>query len=165
MTDRGTEYCGKREQHEYQIYLALQDVYHTKTKARSPQTNGICERFHRTVQEEFYAVAFRKKIYRSIEELQQDLDAWVEHYNKQRTHSGKHCFGKTPYQTFLDSLHLAKAKMLEQQNDPNLTFFSDQNPSKKEEGFEDEKNVEQRTVGQKQEKSYLSDTTSLQTSV
>lgn len=69
LTDRGTEYCGIREQHEYQFYLAIEDIDLTKTKAKSPQTNGICERFHRTIQEEFYAIAFRKKISRSIEEL------------------------------------------------------------------------------------------------
>lgn len=112
LTDRGTEFCGAREHHEYQLYLALENIDHTKTKARSPQTNGICERFHRTVQNEFYAVAFRKKIYKSIEDLQTDLDHWVEEYNTQRTHTGKHCYGKTPMQTFLDSLHLAKDKLL-----------------------------------------------------
>lgn len=112
LTDRGTEYCGNREHHEYQLYLAVEDIDHSKTKAKSPQTNGICERFHRTIQDEFYAVAFRKKIYASIEELQQDIDQWIQHYNEERTHSGKHCFGKTPMQTFLDSLHLAKEKML-----------------------------------------------------
>ncbi|NAW50360.1 DDE-type integrase/transposase/recombinase, partial [Elizabethkingia argentiflava] len=77
LTDRATEYCGIREQHEYQIYLAIEDSDHTKTKAKSPQTNGICERFHRTIQHEFYAIAFRKKIYRSIEELQLDLNKLV----------------------------------------------------------------------------------------
>jgi len=75
--------------------------------------NGICERFHRTIQDKFYAVAFRKKIYTSIEELQQDVDQWIQHYNHERTYSGKYCFGKTPMQTFWDSLHLAKEKMLE----------------------------------------------------
>ncbi len=60
LTDRGTEFCGAREQHEYQLYLALEDIDHSKTKAKSPQTNGICERFHRTIQDEFYAIAFRK---------------------------------------------------------------------------------------------------------
>jgi transposase InsO family protein len=113
LTDRGTEYCGKREYHEYQLYLTLEDIDHSKTKVRSPQSNGICERFHRTIQEEFYAVAFRKKIYSSIEEMQKDLDEWIDHYNKERTHSGKYCFGKTPEQTFQDSLHLAKDKMLD----------------------------------------------------
>ena len=75
LTDRGTEYCGNREHHEYQLYLAIEDIDHTKIKARSPQTNGICERLHKTMQDEFYAIAFRKKIYTSIEELQADLDA------------------------------------------------------------------------------------------
>ncbi len=102
LTDRGTEYCGNREHHEYQLYLAIEDIDHTKTKARSPQTNGICERFHRTLQDEFYAVAFRKKIYKTIEELQQDLDIWLEFYNTERPHSGKYCYGKTPMQTWKD---------------------------------------------------------------
>ena len=114
LTDRGTEFCGALEHHEYELYLAIEDIDHTKTKARSPQTNGICERFHRTVLEEFYQVAFRKKIYHTIDELQIDLDHWLWQYNHERTHSGKYCFGKTPMQTFLDSLPLAKEKMLNQ---------------------------------------------------
>jgi len=112
MTDRGTEYCGKLENHEFQLYLSIEDIDHTRTKARSPQTNGICERFHRTVLNEFYQVAFRKKIYTSLEELQRDLDQWLEHYNTQRPHTGKWCYGKTPMQTFLDSVHMAREKML-----------------------------------------------------
>lgn len=117
LTDRGTEFCGKRESHEYELYLTLEDIDHSKTKVRSPQSNGICERFHRTIQEEFYAVAFRKKLYSSIEQMQKDLDEWIDYYNKERTHSGKYCFGKTPEQTFLDSLHLAKEKMLDLQKE------------------------------------------------
>jgi transposase InsO family protein len=114
LTDRGTEYCGNRESHEYQLYLALENIDHTRTKARSPQTNGICERFHRTIQEEFYSVAFRKKLYRTLDELQADLDTWLGEYNEQREHSGKYCYGKTPMQTFLDSKHLAQEKMLDE---------------------------------------------------
>ncbi|WP_240348466.1 IS481 family transposase [Longitalea arenae] len=113
LTDRGTEYCGAREHHEYQLYLALEDIDHSKTKAKSPQTNGICERLHRTMQEEFYAVTFRKKIYNTLDELQADLDLWLEEYNNQRTHSGKYCYGRTPMQTFLETLPLAKQKMLQ----------------------------------------------------
>lgn len=113
LTDRGTEYCGKPDNHDYQLYLALEDIDHTKTKAKSPQTNGICERFHRTIQNEFYAIAFRKKIYSSIEQLQTDLDLWIKDYNENRTHSGKYCFGKTPLQTFKESVHLAKEYYLE----------------------------------------------------
>ena len=114
LTDRGTEYCGAREHHEYQLYLTLEDIGHNRTKAKSPQTNGICERFHRTIQDEFYSVAFRKKVYATIEDLQEDLDKWMDEYNLNRTHQGKYCFGKTPMRTFLDSKHLAKVKMIPQ---------------------------------------------------
>jgi transposase InsO family protein len=113
LTDRGTEYCGAREHHEYELYLALEDIDHSRTKAKSPQTNGICERLHRTMQDEFYATAFRKKIYNTLDELQSDLDLWLQEYNNQRTHSGKYCYGRTPMQTFLETLPLAKEKMLQ----------------------------------------------------
>jgi len=112
LTDRGTEYCGKKEYHEYELYLNVEDIDHSKTKTRHPQTNGICERFHRTIQNEFYAIAFRKKMYQDLNVLQQDLDIWLKEYNFERTHSGKYCFGKTPMQTFLDAKHLADAKNL-----------------------------------------------------
>ena len=39
--------------------------------------NGICERFHKTVLDEFYRIAFRKRIYATIEQLQADLDVWM----------------------------------------------------------------------------------------
>jgi transposase InsO family protein len=113
LTDRGTEYCGKREHHPYQLYLDIEDIDHTRTKTKHPQTNGICERFNQTVKNEFYAVAFRKKLYRSLEELQNDLDAWVDYYNNERPHSGKYCFGKTPAQTFKETIYLAKEKAVE----------------------------------------------------
>jgi len=112
LTDRGTEFCGRPEHHEYELYLAVENIDHTRTKTKSPQTNGICERFHRTVLDEFYRVAFRKKIYRTIDELQADLDAWLQSYNEARPHQGRWCFGKTPLQTFCDSLTLAKEKLM-----------------------------------------------------
>jgi transposase InsO family protein len=112
LTDRGTEYCGNPEHHEYELYLAVEDVDHSRTKARNPQTNGIVERFHKTVLNEFYRVAFRKKIYGSLAELQADLDAWIQSYNEERSHQGRWCFGKTPMQTFLDAVPLAQEKMI-----------------------------------------------------
>lgn len=115
LTDRGTEYCGSIQHHEYQLYLAIEDIDHSRTKARSPQTNGICERFHRTIQEEFYQLAFRKKLYTSLDQLQADLDEWLEFYNRERTHTGKYCDGRTPLQTFRETKHLAFQKQLEHQ--------------------------------------------------
>jgi transposase InsO family protein len=112
LTDRGTEYCGTPERHEYELYLAVENMDHTRTKTRHPQTNVIFERFHKTMLNEFYRVAFRKKIYRTLEELQVDLDGWIEEYNEQRPHEGRWCYGKTPMQTFIDSVPLAKEKIL-----------------------------------------------------
>ena len=113
LTDRGTEFCGRPEAHEYELYLAIENIDHTRTKARSPQTNGICERFHKTLLDEFYRVAFRKKLYRRIDELQADLDVWLVEYNEQRTHQGRWCYGKTPMLTFIDTLPVAKEKLMQ----------------------------------------------------
>ena len=112
LTDRGTEYCGKAESHDYQLYMAINDIDHTKTKARSPQTNGICERFHKTVLQEFYQITFRKKIYSTLEELQTDLDDWLFYYNNERTHQGKMCCGRTPLETLVDGKNLWQDKNL-----------------------------------------------------
>ena len=112
LTDRGTEYCGNPERHEYELYLAVENIDHSRTKTKSPQTNGIVERFHKTVLNEFYRVAFRKKIYDSIDELQRDLDSWMQEYNEIRSHQGRWCYGKTPMATFLDTAHVAREKLL-----------------------------------------------------
>jgi len=141
LTDRGTEYCGNRETHEYQLYLAVENIDHSRTKAKSPQTNGIRERFHRTVQEEFYSVAFRKRLYVSLDQLQADLDSWLCEYNQQRTHSGRYCYGKTPMQTFLDSRHLAHDKMLDRTH-----AFSDNPPTERAQ-LETERSLAERSAG------------------
>jgi transposase InsO family protein len=110
LTDRGTEYKGKIEHHAYELFLSIAGIEHTTTKAYSPQTNGICERFNKTMKQEFFEVAMRKKIYNSVDELQQDLDTWLHYYNHERPHSGKFCYGKTPIQTFIDSKKLSLEK-------------------------------------------------------
>jgi transposase InsO family protein len=111
LTDRGTEYCGKHDSHDYQLYLGLNDIEHSKTKVKSPQQNGICERFHKTILQEFYQVAFRKTIYRQLDELQLDLDKWLKWYNEERTHQGKMCCGRTPMQTLLDGKEIVRQKI------------------------------------------------------
>ncbi len=115
LTDRGTEYCGAVQHHEYELYLALEEIEHTKTKVRHPQTNGICERVHRTILGEFYQIAFRTTVYTTLEQLQREVDEWVRHYNEDRPHRGRYCDGRTPWQTCQESRPLAQAKMLDQQ--------------------------------------------------
>ena len=114
LTDRGTEFCGRPDKHDYQLFMAINDIDHTKTKVKHPQTNGICERFHKTILQEFYQVAFRKTLYESIEQLQADLDDWLEHYNTQRTHQGKMCCGRTPFETMSEGKQIWMEKFVDQ---------------------------------------------------
>ncbi|OCG44537.1 hypothetical protein A9G35_08150 [Gilliamella sp. Choc5-1] len=113
LTDRGTEYNGHKESHAYELYLNLEDIEHTKTKAYIPQTNGICERFHKTMKTECYDILFRRKIYTQLSEIQNDIEQWLEFYNRERAHSGKYCYGKTPWQTWNDAKGLVKETQLE----------------------------------------------------
>jgi hypothetical protein len=110
LSDRATEYCGAHNRHEYELYLAIENIDHTRTEVKSPQTNGICEGFHKTLLDEFWRVAFRKKLYDTPDALQADLDEWMVMYNEQRTHQGRWCFGKPPMQTFLDSAAWVREK-------------------------------------------------------
>jgi transposase InsO family protein len=113
LTDQGTEFCGSPDKHPYELYLQLNDIEHTKTKVKSPQTNGICERFHQTVLNEFYRVTFRKKLYTGLDTLQEDLDEYMDKYNNERTHQGKRCKGRTPMETFIEGKELYNQKNIE----------------------------------------------------
>lgn len=113
LTDRGPEYCGRTDTHSYELFLHLNGIEHTKTKPRHPQTNGCVERLNQTVQEEFFKIAFRKKLYKSLEEIQADLDTFMAWYNAERTNQGRYCQGRTPLQTFLDGLDLYQQYVFE----------------------------------------------------
>ncbi|MCH2192276.1 MAG: IS481 family transposase [Pseudobacteriovorax sp.] len=106
LTDRGREYCGSQENHPFQLFLYLNEIEHSKTRPRRPQSNGSTERLNQTVQNEFYALAFRKTLYTSIEEIQRDLDAFMASYNENRTNQGKNCKGRTPKETFEANIEL-----------------------------------------------------------
>jgi transposase InsO family protein len=106
LTDNGREYCGSKENHAYELFLHLNEIEHTRTRVRRPQTNGAVERLNQTIQEEFYKVAFRKKLYSSIEEIQTDLDEFMHWYNAERTNQGKYCKGRTPMETFTAGIDL-----------------------------------------------------------
>ena len=102
---------GNPEHDDYEFYLAVEDIDHSRTKTKSSQTNGV-QRFHKTMLNEFYRITFRKKLYGSIAELQADLNQWLEEFYRNRPHQGRWCFGKTPTQTFLDAKPIAEEKMI-----------------------------------------------------
>jgi transposase InsO family protein len=98
LTDNGREFCGN-DTHPFEIYLALNEIEHRRTRVRRPQTNGFVERFNRTVLDEFFRLAFRTRFYESISELQKDLDQWMLYYNTQRAHQGYRNMGRRPFDT------------------------------------------------------------------
>ena len=102
LTDNGGEYCGREIYHDYELTLKIFDIEHRRIRVGMPQTNGFIERFNRTVLEEFFCVAFRKKWYHSVEELQKDLDTYLWHYNFQRPHQGYRLKGKKPIEVLLE---------------------------------------------------------------
>ena len=113
LTDNGAEYCGRKDTHPYQLFLHLNDIEHTRTRVRRPQTNGSVERLNQTIQDEFYKVAFRKKLYGTLEEIQADLDTFMAEYNSNRTNQGRYCKGRTPMQTFMDGMALYQEHVFE----------------------------------------------------
>ena len=98
LTDNGREFC-RKDDHPYELYLELNDIEHRKTQVRRPQTNGFVECFNRTILDDFFRIAFRKKFYESVEALQVDFDAWLVHYNTERPHQGYRNRGRRPIET------------------------------------------------------------------
>jgi transposase InsO family protein len=113
LTDNGSEYCGLESRHPYELFLHLNDIEHSKTKVRHPQTNGMTERLNQIIQEEFYAVEFRKTYYQSLEQIQKDLDIYMQRYNTERTNQGKRCQGRTPMETWTAGYELYKKYVIE----------------------------------------------------
>lgn len=103
MTDNGKEFTTHHasKDHKFERLLSALSVKHRFTKVRHPWTNGACERLNRTLLEEFYQIAFRSKIYHSVDELNIDLLQFIEFYNCQRTHHGKRTKGNVPAWLFL----------------------------------------------------------------
>src|SRR3989454_12142545 len=102
LTDNGRETCGKPLSHPFELYLTIQQIEHRRTQIGSPETNGFCERFHRTVKEEFFSVAVRRTFYQSIDQLARDLDRYLAFYNRDRAHHGYRTKGRTPYHAILE---------------------------------------------------------------
>ncbi len=104
LSDNGREFCGRLDQHPYELFLQLEEIEHRTTKVRRPQSNGFVERLHRTLLDEHFRIMGRKKWYESVDEMQKDLDSYLKGYNHQRPHQGRNMKGRTPYQAFKDEL-------------------------------------------------------------
>ena len=112
LSDNGREFCGRPDRHPYELFLQLEEIEHRTTRVKRPQSNGFVERLHRTLLDEHFRVAGRKKWYEAIEEMQKDLDAYLVHYNTKRPHQGRNMKGRTPKKVFIDGLpKKEKAKM------------------------------------------------------
>ena len=98
LTDNGREFCGT-ERHPYELYLALNDIEHRRTRVGTPRTNGFVERFNGTVLEEFFRPVMHQRLFESVAALQADLDAWLHHYNRERPHLGYRNQGRRPWET------------------------------------------------------------------
>jgi hypothetical protein len=126
LTDNGGEFCGKEIKHDYELVLDIFGIEHKRIRVGVPQTNGFVERFNRTLLEEFFCVAFRKKWYTTVEELQQDLDTYLWHYNFQRPHSGYRLNGKRPIEVLLDRTTYPKRLTYDKIDTPRTSEVSTQ---------------------------------------
>ena len=104
LSDNGREFCGRPDRHPYELFLQLEGIEHRTTRIRRPQSNGFVERLHRTLLDEHFRIKGREKWYETIEEMQEDLDIYLHHYNQERSHQGRNMNGRTPYQAFLEGI-------------------------------------------------------------
>ena len=106
LSDNGREYCGRPDHHPFELFLQLEEIEHRTTQVRRPQSNGIVERLHRTLLDEHFRIQGRIKFYESVEEMQQDLDAYLKIYNQERTHQGRNMNGRTPLLAFVEGIKI-----------------------------------------------------------
>ena len=104
LSDNGREYCGRPDHHPFELFLQLEDIEHRTTRVRRPQSNGIVERLHRTLLDEHFRIQGRIKFYESLEEMQSDLDSYLQIYNYERAHQGRNMNGRTPHQAFVEGI-------------------------------------------------------------
>jgi transposase InsO family protein len=110
LSDNGREFCGREDQHPYELFLQLEGIEHRRTQVKRPQTNGIVERLHRTLLDEHFRIEGRRTWFETIEEMQVSLDGYLEAYNTKRPHQGRGMHGRTPGQAFIEGLPRTSAK-------------------------------------------------------
>jgi len=110
LSDNGREYCGRHDHHPFELFLQLEEIEHRTTQIRRPQSNGIVERLHRTLLDEHFRIQGRIKFYESLEEMQNDLDSYLQTYNYERAHQGRNMNGRTPHQVFVEGIPIVNSE-------------------------------------------------------
>ena len=113
LSDNGREFCGRPDQHPYELFLQLEDIEHRTTRVKRPQSNGIVERFHRTLLDEHFRVEGRRTWFETIDEMQKVLDDYLVTYNTKRPHQGRGMNGRTPITAFKAGLPKPKPEKKE----------------------------------------------------
>jgi transposase InsO family protein len=112
LSDNGREFCGREESHPYELLLAMEGIEHRRTRVRSPRTNGFVERMNRTLLDECFRIAGRTTWYIEPEEIQRDLDVFLEYYNLRRSHQGYRLRGRTPAQALCEALGIEEMPLM-----------------------------------------------------
>ncbi len=100
LNDNGREFCGRPDQHPYELLLQLEDIEHRTTHVKRPQSNSITERLHCTVLDEHIRVEGHRTWFETIDEVQASLDDYLVTYNTKRPHRGRGMNGRTPITVF-----------------------------------------------------------------
>jgi len=104
LSDNGREFCGREDRHPYELFLQLEGIEHKRTRVNRPQSNGIVERWHRTLLDEHFRVEGRRTWFETLDEMQSVLDQYLVEYNTKRPHQGRGMNGRTPTTAFIDSI-------------------------------------------------------------
>ncbi|VFB10905.1 integrase catalytic subunit [Aeromonas salmonicida] len=84
LSNSGREFYWRPDHHPYELLLQLEKIEHRTTKVRRPQSNGFIERLHHALLDEHFRIKGRTTWYESVEQMQTDLDSYLEQYNTQR---------------------------------------------------------------------------------
>jgi transposase InsO family protein len=91
-TDNGSEFRNDR----FTQTVTSLGAAHRLIRAGRPTSNGAVERLHRTILEECWRPSFARSLVPKLTALRRDLDLYLEEYNYDRTHDGRHTQGRTP---------------------------------------------------------------------
>lgn len=94
-TNNGREFCGT-DVHPYEHFLSINNIDHVNATKHERHTNGFLQRFTDTLLREFFNEGYWTKFVRSIDDLQNDLDVWLSHYNESRPYLGYPNYGTCP---------------------------------------------------------------------